>query len=107
MNEDVSHPPVSAGRSTLTMSPSKPVSTVRAATVLMIGIVALAFTAPWVKVANFEPATSVLLRVAIAIPVLLPFALRERATRGGVNRAGTILALVAGFFLGLDFTAWN
>lgn len=89
------------------MPPSKPVSRARAATVLMIGIAALAFTAPWVKLANFEPATSAILRVGIALLVLIPFALRERARLGGLNRAGVILAVLSGLFLGIDFTAWN
>lgn len=96
-----------ADRSTPTAPTLKRVSTARAATVLIIGIIALAFTAPWVKLANFEPATSAILRVGIAILVLLPFALRERSKLGGLNRAGVTLALLSGLFLGIDFTAWN
>lgn len=76
-------------------------------TVLLIGIVALAFTAPWVKLANFEPATSAILRVGIALVALIPFAFREWAQKGGINRTGIILSVAAGFFLGIDFTAWN
>ncbi len=87
--------------------PVKSVSRARATTVLMIGVVALAFTAPWVKLANFEPATSAFLRVAIALIVLLPFAIRERSRLGSLNRAGIYLAFVSGIFLGIDFTAWN
>lgn len=83
------------------------VSTARASTVLMIGVAALAFTAPWVKLANFEPATSAILRVGLALIVLVPFAIRERSKLGGLNKAGIVLAVVAGFFLGIDFTAWN
>lgn len=83
------------------------VSRARATTILMVGVAALAFTAPWVKLANFEPATSAILRVGLALVVLLPFAFRERASIGGVNKTGVVLALVAGFFLGIDFTAWN
>lgn len=79
----------------------------RATAYLMIGVAALAFTAPWVKLANFEPATSVILRVGLALIVLLPFAYRERVKLGGVNKSGVVLALVAGLFLGIDFTAWN
>jgi len=75
--------------------------------ILMIGIAALAFTAPWVKLANFEPATSAILRVGIALLVLLPFALREKAQKGGINKKGTLIAIAAGLFLGVDFTAWN
>jgi len=76
-------------------------------TILLIGIAALAFTAPWVKLANFEPATSAILRVGIALVVLIPFALREKARNGGLNKTGVLLSLAAGFFLGIDFTAWN
>lgn len=83
------------------------VSVARAVTILMIGVVALAFTAPFVKLANFEPSTSVLLRVGIALVVLLPFALRENAKLGGLNKTGIYLSLAAGIFLGIDFTAWN
>lgn len=83
------------------------VSAARASTILMIGVAALAFTAPWVKLANFEPATSAILRVGLALVVLLPFAFRERAKLGAINKTGMVLAVVAGFFLGIDFTAWN
>lgn len=79
----------------------------RAVTILIIGIVALAFTAPWVKLANFEPATSAILRVGLALIVLLPFAFKERQDKGGLNRTGIYLAIGAGIFLGIDFTAWN
>lgn len=82
-------------------------SPVLAYAILLIGIAALAFTAPWVKLANFEPATSAILRVGIALVALIPFALRERSQKGGLNRTGIILSLAAGFFLGIDFTAWN
>ncbi len=82
-------------------------SPVLAYAILLIGIAALAFTAPWVKLANFEPATSAILRVGIALVALIPFALRERSQKGGINRTGVILSLAAGFFLGIDFTAWN
>lgn len=83
------------------------VSKTRAVTILMIGIIALAFTAPWVKLANFEPATSVILRVGLALIVLIPFALWEKGRSGPLNRQGLILAIAAGLFLGIDFTAWN
>jgi len=76
-------------------------------TILLVGIAALAFTAPWVKLANFEPATSAILRVGIALVALIPFALREKAQKGGINRTGILLSVAAGFFLGIDFTAWN
>lgn len=86
---------------------TKSVSTARATTVLMIGVVALAFTAPWVKQANFEPATSVILRVGIALLAIAPFAFVERSRVGSLSKKGVVLSLIAGLFLGVDFTAWN
>ena len=90
-----------------TTSSEQNVSKTRAVTILLIGIVALAFTAPWVKLANFEPATSAILRVGLALLVLIPFAMWERGRSGSLNKQGTILAVAAGIFLGIDFTAWN
>ncbi|KXH80833.1 DMT family transporter [Sporosarcina sp. HYO08] len=79
----------------------------RAYLILIIGIIALAFTAPWVKQSNFEPATSVILRVGLGIIFLLPFFLREIKKFGAINKKGIMLSLFAGLFLGIDFTAWN
>lgn len=75
--------------------------------ILIIGIIFLAFTAPWVKQSNFDPATSVILRCGIGALALLPFAIREAKKIGSLNKSGVILSLVAGLFLGIDFTAWN
>ncbi|AOV07322.1 DMT family transporter [Sporosarcina ureilytica] len=75
--------------------------------ILIIGIMALAFTAPWVKQSNFEPATSVILRVGIGLLFLLPFAISEMRKIGKLNKTGVTLSLFAGLFLGIDFTAWN
>ncbi|WP_432362063.1 DMT family transporter [Sporosarcina sp. UB5] len=75
--------------------------------ILIIGIMALAFTAPWVKQSNFEPATSVILRVGLGIIFLLPFVFSEMKKLGKLNKSGITLSLIAGFFLGIDFTAWN
>ncbi|WP_278044646.1 DMT family transporter [Paenibacillus solani] len=82
-------------------------SNARAYIILMIGILALAFTAPWVKQSNFEPATSVILRCGIGLLALLPFAFREVKKIGALNKKGVILSVLAGLFLGIDFTAWN
>lgn len=75
--------------------------------ILIIGIIAVAFSAPWVKMSNFEPATSVLLRVGIGLLFLLPFFIREIKKVGKINKTGIMLSLIAGLFLGIDFTAWN
>lgn len=82
-------------------------SNVKAYVLLLIGIAALAFTAPWVKLSNFEPATSAILRCAIGLLALLPFAYSEIKKIGAINRQGVILSIMAGLFLGVDFTAWN
>lgn len=82
-------------------------SNARAYLLLLIGIAALAFTAPWVKLSNFEPATSAILRCTIGLIALLPFAYIEVKKIGALNKQGVILSIVAGLFLGIDFTAWN
>lgn len=79
----------------------------RAYIILIIGIVFLAFTAPWVKLSNFEPATSVLLRCGLGFLALLPFMIREAKKYGSLSKTGIMLSLLAGLFLGIDFTAWN
>lgn len=107
MDDATARPTGDVGRSTATAPRQKVVTKGRAVTVLLIGIVALAFTAPWVKLANFEPATSAMLRVGLAFLVLLPFAFRERKKHGSLNRTGLTLSILSGLFLGIDFTAWN
>ncbi|WP_422659302.1 DMT family transporter [Paenibacillus sp. EC2-1] len=82
-------------------------SNARAYVLLLIGIAALAFTAPWVKLSNFEPATSAILRCSIGLLALLPFAFREVKKIGALNKKGILLSILAGLFLGIDFTAWN
>lgn len=82
---------------------SKPI----AYTIIMIGIVALAFSAIMVKEANFEPATNAFLRCFIAFVTLVPFAYWEVKKKGKLNRNGVLLAILAGIFLGIDMTAWN
>ncbi|MCP2005173.1 UNVERIFIED_ORG: drug/metabolite transporter (DMT)-like permease [Buttiauxella agrestis ATCC 33320] len=83
------------------------VSNAGAYVTLLIGIAALAFTAPWVKLSNFEPATSAILRCTIGLVALLPFAYNEVKKIGALNKQGVILSILAGLFLGIDFTAWN
>lgn len=96
------------------IAPEKPgppdadfVSTGRAATILLIGVLALAFSAILVKTANFEPATSSFLRTTIALVVLAPFAFREIQRKGLMSKNGNLIAFAAGIFLGIDFIAWN
>ncbi|AGS35784.1 hypothetical protein B841_11560 [Corynebacterium maris DSM 45190] len=79
----------------------------KAVAILLIGTACLAFSAIWVKGANFEPATSVVLRCWLPIIIFLPFAWREYKKKGGLNKAGIIWSAIAGLILGIDFTAWN
>lgn len=79
----------------------------RAYLILIIGVLGVAFSAPWVKMSNFEPATSVILRVGIGLIALIPFYFMEIKKLGKLNKSGVILSLAAGLFLGIDFTAWN
>lgn len=74
---------------------------------MMIGVTALAFTAPWVKLTNFEPATAAILRCLTGLIGMLPFAFYEMKKMGLISKQGIILSLVGGLFLGVDFTAWN
>lgn len=82
-------------------------SNAKAYVILLIGIVFLAFTAPWVKLSNFDPATSVILRCGLGFLFLLPFMISEIKKVGKLNKTGVILSVLAGLFLGIDFTAWN
>ena len=79
----------------------------KAVAILLIGTACLAFSAIWVKGANFEPATSVVLRCWLPIIIFLPFAWREYKKKGGLNKAGIMWSAIAGLILGIDFTAWN
>lgn len=79
----------------------------RAYIILIIGIIFLAFSAPWVKQSNFDPATSVILRCGLGFLALLPFMFREMKKYGKLSKTGILLSLLAGLFLGIDFTAWN
>ncbi len=79
----------------------------KAVLILLIGTACLAFSAIWVKGANFEPATSVVLRCWLPIIIFLPFAWREYKKKGGLNKAGIMWSAIAGLILGIDFTAWN
>lgn len=86
---------------------TKKMSFGRAFLIIMLGILALAFSAIMVKEANFEPSTSAWLRCAIAFLVLIPFAYKEIKTKGKLSKFGIGLSILAGIFLGTDMVAWN
>ncbi|MCI6988364.1 MAG: DMT family transporter [Campylobacter sp.] len=75
--------------------------------ILMIGIAALAFSAPFTKLSNFNPETATILRCGIGVIAMFPFVIRELKLYGKFNKKGVGLCMIAGFFLGIDFTAWN
>ncbi|SDE58780.1 Permease of the drug/metabolite transporter (DMT) superfamily [Actinobaculum suis] len=87
--------------------PVKPVSRLQATLVLLLGTAFLSGTPLWVKATNMDPATQAFLRVSIAMLMLLPFAIREAKTKMALPKAGVIMSIVAGLFLGVDFTCWN
>ena len=74
---------------------------------MIIGLIAHAFTPLWTKLSNFDPGTSAFLRCGIALLVLAPLAFREYKKIGAVNRTGVNLALFSGIFLGVDFLCYN
>lgn len=87
--------------------PVKPVSHGKAVLILAVGTAFLAFTPIWVKASNMDPATQAFLRVSIGFLLLLPIGLWEIKKKGSLPKKGIIMSVVAGLFLGVDFTAWN
>lgn len=86
---------------------TKPISKTTAYIIIMLGILALAFSAIMVKEANFESVTNAFLRCLIGFVTLVPFAYWEVKNKGKLNKNGILLAVLAGIFLGVDMTAWN
>lgn len=81
---------------------TKTISKTTAYIIIMIGILALAFSAIMVKEANFEPVTNAFLRCLIGFLTLVPFAYWEVKKKGKLNKNGILLAILAGIFLGID-----
>ena len=75
--------------------------------IFLTGILFLSFTAPWQKMSNFEPATGAFLRCLIGAVCLIPFSFMEAKKMGALSKKGVWLSILAGFVLGIDFTAWN
>lgn len=87
--------------------PIKPVSHGRAVLFLALGTAFLAGTPLWVKATNMDPATQAFLRVVIGCVILIPFGISEMRKKEKLGKQGIILSVIAGLFLGIDFTAWN
>lgn len=90
----------------LTHNPVKPLGHGKAVVILLIGTLFLAGTPLWVKGSNMDPATQVFLRVFIGVLLLLPFGIIEMRKKMKLPKQGVIYSLVAGLFLGVDFTNW-
>ena len=75
--------------------------------VLLLGTIFLAGTPLWVKGSNMDPATQAWLRVILGFLCLLPLGIQEMRKKQSLPKRGIILAVTAGLFLGVDFTAWN
>ncbi len=91
----------------LQKNPVKPVGHSKAVIILLIGTLFLAGTPLWVKASNMDPATQAFLRVAIGALILLPLAIHEMKKKMTLPKQGIIYSVIAGIFLGVDFTAWN
>ncbi len=74
--------------------------------IILLGTVAISFSAIFVRQAGVSPSTAAFFRAAYALPVLLAgwLAIRQRDHR---TRRERILAVVAGVVLALDFTFWH
>lgn len=72
---------------------------------LVIGIICIAFSAIFVKLAGVAPVTAAFYRIAIAWVVLLPWCIIKRKTI--IARADMWVALLAGVVFASDVAVWN
>lgn len=72
---------------------------------LVIGIICIAFSAIFVKLAGVAPVTAAFYRIAIAWVVLLPWCIIKRKTI--IARADMWIALLAGVVFAADVAVWN
>ena len=72
---------------------------------LVIGIICIAFSAIFVKLAGVAPATAALYRMAIAWVIILPYVLLKGKTT--FARKDMWIALLAGVVFATDITVWN
>jgi drug/metabolite transporter (DMT)-like permease len=70
----------------------------------LAGIVAISFSAIFVRLADVSPTTAALFRTAYAIPFLIAIHLAARHPR---RRRDRILAFAAGMLLAIDLTLWH
>jgi len=70
----------------------------------LAGIVAISFSAIFVRLADVSPATAAFFRTTYAIPLLVLVHLAGRHRR---SRRQRLLAIAAGILLGVDLTLWH
>ncbi len=80
---------------------------VAASSLVLAGALCLSVSATLVKLAGVDAATTAVARCAIAVVVLIPLALRERARVGALSRGGVLWSLASGAALGIDYAAWT
>ncbi|MGP5054411.1 DMT family transporter [Brachybacterium paraconglomeratum] len=78
-----------------------------ASSAVLSGALCLSVSAILVKLAGVDAATTAMLRCAIAVLVLVPLMLGERARRGRLSGRGVGWAIAAGVALGVDYAAWT
>ncbi|MGO2111200.1 MAG: DMT family transporter [Pseudoclavibacter sp.] len=78
-----------------------------ASSAVLAGALCLSVSAILVKLAGVDAATTAMLRCSIAVVVLVPLALGERAKRGRLSGRGIGWAIAAGVALGVDYAAWT
>ncbi|AXK32576.1 DMT family transporter [Streptomyces armeniacus] len=79
----------------------------RAVVLLTAGAACTAASGAFVKLSGADAGTAAFLRCALALLVLVPFALREYARAGGRSRRLLLLDTAAGVLLGVDFVLWS
>lgn len=79
----------------------------RAVVLLTAGSACTAASGAFVKLSGADAGTAAFLRCALALLVLVPFALREYARAGARPRRLLLLDLGAGALLGVDFVLWS
>lgn len=72
----------------------------------VVGVVAISFSAVWVRLAAAPPETAAFLRMAYALPLLVPLWLVVRR-RDGRTHGERLLAVVAGVVLAVDLSFWH
>lgn len=77
------------------------------ALLVLAGALCLSLSAVLVKLADVDAATTAVARCAIAVVILIPLALRERAHHRALSRPGILWSLAAGVALGIDYSAWT